>query len=431
MYITYATVKSPTSKEIQTMPKTHEAPRIEPEQLEPLGEGESNPFAEMPASTSSESVEEVPMSPEVAEAVKQEQEIRYQDVELLGKRYSVQRVIHENSVQYLQKKQESMVAKYHNALDTPGKWAREFSHSLAESKANRKQAKYDEVAHLSDTNLLKQRRLARLHKAEEQRDQKKLRLDERTDRMTARRQSVVENANKRRQEYISELKDRREQALGRKALRHELRQQGAGWHESRAITKEIIESMPREHLTRVGELATIAHRSEKVAQKAERGERKLAKQEQTLVTELSTNETRTTQYAQEARDAHRVTAEIHDTHLPAAQQRVAELQAQLSEMTDDDPDREQVLVTLQQAEERVKVYVERELPYWSATARKNEQYVVMLQQQRISLKQQLETHKESRATHSEQTDVRRDTMARHAGATSSEAQRIINGEQEN
>lgn len=399
------------------------APRLE-RTPSPASETQEPP-AEMPPV---EAVTDIPLSPEVAEAVRQEQEVRYEDVELLGRRYSVQRVIHESSVQAVQKAREGIAASYRNALDRPGRMARRVAHSLAESNVARKQAKYDEVAHLGDNSFLKRRRLTRLQKAEHRRDQTKVRLDERTTRMEARTKTVEDNAETRRLEYIAGLKARREQALGRKTVRHELRQQGAGWLESRALTKEIVETMPKEHLARVGELATVAHASQNFARRAERSEQKTVKQELNVTSRIATNEQRMKQYSQEAREAHRVVAEIRSTHLPAAEQRVTELQNELAELADDDPERENVAVKLQEAEEHVKLYTQRELPFWISSAQKNEQYVVVLGQQQQQLKQQLETHKESTAAASETADQKRTTATRHAEAASTEAQRIINGE---
>lgn len=368
--------------------------------------------------------------PELTAAEQQDQETRYKDVDLLGRRYSVLRVINENTVQAIQKGQESISAKYHNTLDTPGLWGRQMAHSLAESSVARKQAKYDEVAHLGDKSFLKKRRLARLQKAERRRDGTKQRLDERTARMEGRTKSVEDNAERRRNEYIAELKSKRDAAMGRKALRHELRGQGAGRLEARSLTKEIVTAMPREHLVRVGSLATRAHASERFARKAERSEVKATKREQDITRKISESIARQEQYASEAKQAHETVRDIRDTHLPAAEDRVKALKAELAELPDDDPRREEVATTLQTAEERVAIYKQRELPYWEATAKKNEQYVIALGKQREDLKQQLVDHKESLAAQSEVSDRTRATAEQHHTAASQEAQRIINGETE-
>jgi hypothetical protein len=375
-------------------------------------------------------VAEVVDPPELTAAEQQDQETRYQDVELLGHRYSVLRAINENTVQALQKGQESIRAKYHNTLDTPGLWGRQFAHSLAESSVSRKQAKYDEVAHLGDNSFLKKRRLARLQKAERRRDGTKQRLDERTARMEGRTKSVEDNAERRRNEYIAELKSKRDAAMGRKALRHELRAQGAGRLEARSITKEIVSSMPKEHLARVGDLASRAYAGERFSRQADRSEAQAARREQDITQRINRNAERQEQYANEAKEAHKTVREIRETHLPAAEQRVTELRSELADMSVDDPTYNDIAAQLNNAEERVKIYTERELPYWEATAKQNEEYVIKLGAQREDLKRQRVAQKESVAARSETAGQKRTVAEQHQATASEAAQRIINGETE-
>lgn len=415
------------------MHKPYNAPRFEssPPPTQTAEAQVEPPFDEAPeiAAPATETTENIE-PPELTAAEQQDQETRYQDVELLGRRYSVLRVINENSVQAVQQAQDNIKTKYHNALDTPGLWGRQLAHSLAESSKARKQAKYDEVAHLNDNSFLKKRRLARLQKAEQRHAGTKSRLEERVKQMQDRRDSVKTNAEKRRDEYIAELKSKRDAAMGRKALRHELRAQGAGRLEARSLTKEIVTAMPKEHLARVGDLATRAHLGERISKRADRAETQAAKREQDLTRSISENVTRQEQYASEAAKAHENVRDIRDTHLPAAREQAQNLRTELADMSEQDPNYNDVAAKLQRTEEQVKIYTERELPFWEATAKKNEQYVIALGKQREDLKQQLVAQKESVAAQSEVADQKRAAAEQHRTTASIEAQRIINGETE-
>ena len=72
--------------------------------------------------------------------------------------------------------------------------------------------------------------------------------------MLAREQAVGENTEQRRSENIKELAERAIDAKARKALRHELREQGA----SRREVREILAGIPDEQKRNVGR-AAIEH----------------------------------------------------------------------------------------------------------------------------------------------------------------------------
>lgn len=187
-------------------------------------------------------------------------ETLYADVELLGKSYPVRRMIHEAGNQSLHGTQ-AVLARLRNTISTPGKLRKSFSRSLAERRFNRHKERLDSLSHLDDSNRLKQRRQAKLLRVQTRLGEKQANYDEHTNTMKRRVDVVGEKAIDRREQKISNLKQRRDIALGRRAMRHEVRSQGASLHETRAIVKGISQ----DHMARVGNLAATARLSERRA----------------------------------------------------------------------------------------------------------------------------------------------------------------------
>ncbi len=317
-----------------------------------------------------------------AEVTKQEiaalpdAEIRYKDAEILGRNYPVRQFVRETGAQYI-KAIESTKANWKNALDTPGLATRRFSQYFAQKSRDKKLEKLKlELANLKDMpegrlKNLRQKKFARnqamFRRAHEKLQNANKAVAERANRMENRNKAVHENAEKRRAEYISELKNKREQALARRTMRRELKTQGASLLERQAIMKDI----PREHLLRVGKLAAQAEVSRRITNRAEKTEAKSRKQEVKIAGAIENNGRLAEQHDVEAAQAEQTLAEIQGTGLPEANQHVEALQAQLEELSEDNPNRTQLLAQIDEAKQKVAILEQREIPYWQSVAARN------------------------------------------------------------
>lgn len=303
------------------------------------------------------------------------------DIEILGKHYPVRQMIREAGNRRLQAI-ESTTATWKNMLDTPGKMRLGLARSIAEGRLNRQQQKADAVSHLSDRNWLKRRRMNKLRKAQERFQRADTKYKTRTDRMTARRENVGKNLERRRNEYRKELRARREAALGRRALRHELRAQDAGRFEARAVLKDI----PKEHLERVGKLAAIAYASERKAAQADKQKNATINHETRTLNAIADNRRRIAEAANEAKSAEDTVNKLKTEAIPKAKERLQSLKEELDDYDgDDDQVRTNLQVQIQEAEERIKIDEQRELPYWEQVAFSNRQRVITLDENHSTL----------------------------------------------
>ena len=276
---------------------------------------------------------------------------------------------------------ESVSASWKNMLDTPGKMRLGLVRSLAEGRLNRKKAKFEAVSHLSDRNWLKRRRKNKMLKAQKKFDTANEKYQGRKDRMTARRENVGKNVEQRRANYRKELRARRETALGRRALRHELRAQDAGRFEARAILKDI----PKEHLERVGKLAATAYASERKAAQADKQKKATISHETRTLEAISDNRRRMGEAANEAKKADGIVEKLKTETIPKAKEHLESLQAQLDDYEDDDPARTSLQIQIQETEDRIAIYEQREVPYWSQVALSNRQRVLTLDENHSTL----------------------------------------------
>ena len=154
------------------------------------------------------------------------------DAEILGRRYPVSRMIRDagNTLQW---GKERAAAAWNNAMEQPGLLMDKFMHGLAQSSYDRRKAKLDEVAHLSDNHPLKKFRMRKLQKAEARLNKRKANLEIRQNRMSGRLETVKNAYESRREATIAELSERADKARTRKALREKMRkEQNVGWFES-------------------------------------------------------------------------------------------------------------------------------------------------------------------------------------------------------
>lgn len=190
------------------------------------------------------------------------------NAEILGKRYPVRRLVGETA-NTLQWGKERAVAAWNNTKEQPGLLKDKFMHGLAKSSYDRRKAKLDEVAHLSDNHPLKKRRMRKLQKAEARLNKRKANLERRQDRMSGRLETVKNAYEARREATIAELSERAGKARTRKALREKMRkEQDVGWFEAWAAAKEHVNSMPKDQRRRIASAVMNAAEASKNSQEA-------------------------------------------------------------------------------------------------------------------------------------------------------------------
>lgn len=197
------------------------------------------------------------------------------DAEILGRRYPVSRMIRDagNTLQW---GKERIAAGWNNAKEQPGLLKDKFMYGLAKSSYDRRKAKFDEVAHLSDNHPLKKRRMRKLQKAENRVNKRKADIDRRQNRMSGRLETVKNAYESRREATIAELSERADKARARKALREEMRSKrkeqnenvNVGWFEAWVVAKEYVDSMPKDQLRRIASAVMNAAEASKNSQEA-------------------------------------------------------------------------------------------------------------------------------------------------------------------
>lgn len=189
------------------------------------------------------------------------------DAEVLGNRYLVSQTI-KGAGNTLQWGKERIAAGWNNAKEQPGLLKDKFMHGLAKSSYDRRKAKLDDVAHLSDNHPLKKFRMRKLQKAEARLNKRKANLERRQNRMSGRLETVKNAYEARREATIAELSKRRDEALARKETRRKLREQGAGWLEARKAAKEHVNSIPENQRRRIASALLNAVEANKNSQEA-------------------------------------------------------------------------------------------------------------------------------------------------------------------
>jgi hypothetical protein len=193
------------------------------------------------------------------------------DAEVLGNRYLVSQTI-KGAANKLQWGKERIAAGWNNAKEQPGLLKDKFMYGLAKSSYDRRKAKFDEVAHLSDNHPLKKRRMRKLQKAENRVNKRKADIDRRQNRMSGRLETVKNAYESRREATIAELSERADKARTRKALREEMRskrkEQNVGWFEAWVVAKEHVDSMPKDQRRRIASAVMNAAEASKNSQEA-------------------------------------------------------------------------------------------------------------------------------------------------------------------
>lgn len=346
-------------------------------------------------------------------------EVFHTDVEILGNHYPVRQLINEIGNQRM-RVVESATANWKNMLDTPGKMRLGLVRSIAEGRLNRQQRKADAVSHLSDRNWLKRRRMRKLRKAQERFNRADSKYQGRKDRMAARKESVGKNVEQRRAAYRKELRARRESALGRRALRHEMRAQDAGRFEARAVLKDI----PQEHLERVGKLAAIAYASEKQAIQASKNEATQAKREKQTENAITGNRKRAAEAAREAERASGTVKELEET-IPKAEESIQSLKDEMEKLDENDPARTTIALQIQQTEERIAIH-RREIAYWEQVAHSNRERVVTLDENHTTLLENLGLNQTATQAATTSVNTTQQTARAHAEALAKAVEEATN-----
>lgn len=238
-----------------------------PDYIEVPPEGdETTPESGQESGAEYEGVEPGQESAEDAAEVQANETLRT-DAEILGNRYPVSQMI-KGAGNTLQWGKERAAAAWNNAMEQPGLLMDKFMHGLAQSSYDRRKAKLDEVAHLSDNHPLKKFRMRKLQKAEARLNKRKANLEIRQNRMTGRVEAVKNAYEARREATIAELSKRRDEALARKETRRKLREQGAGWLEARKAAKEHVNSIPEDQRRHIANALLNAVEANKRSQEA-------------------------------------------------------------------------------------------------------------------------------------------------------------------
>ena len=227
----------------------------------------TNPESGQESGAEYEGVEPGQESAEDAAEVQANETLRT-DAEILGNRYLVSRTI-QGAGNTLQWGKERIAAGWNNAKEQPGLLKDKFMYGLAKSSYDRRKAKFDEVAHLSDNHPLKKRRMRKLEKAENRVNKRKADIDRRHKRMSGRLETVKNAYEARREATIAELSERADKARTRKALREKMRkEQNVGWFEAWAAAKEHVNSIPKDQRRRIASAVMNAAEASKSSQDA-------------------------------------------------------------------------------------------------------------------------------------------------------------------
>lgn len=176
------------------------------------------------------------------------------DKEILGRSYPVRQMVKEANNQRMKLIEGAKMA-WTNLKETPKLLRLNFRNWLADGRVARQNKRYeDAVKKTGENSRLAQRRRSKLEAAKKHKESISKDRDKQEETMLARERTVGENAEQRRNENIKELADRAIDAKARKALRHELREQGA----SRREVREILAGVPDEQKRNVGR-AAIEH----------------------------------------------------------------------------------------------------------------------------------------------------------------------------
>jgi hypothetical protein len=348
------------------------------------------------------------------------------DAEILGKRYPVSQMIR-GAGNNLQRGKERVAAAWNNAKDRPVLMKDKFMCNLAQSSYDRRKAKLEKVAHLSDNHPLKKFRMKKVQKAKDRLEMRKADIQRRENQINARIDTVKNSYEARRKAIVAELSGRRDNALARKALREKLRDQGAGRLEARRIAREHVNSIPEKQRRRIASAimnnVEAAKRSQEASREAKYAETASA-YAQNRVESLGRQIDQTKADLENTRQQSTEIANM-ETSLVSAKENVASLQKEAESLPDNSADKNRVMEALKQAEnsqrtiekaiadhhqrlnelEKRKTRLERELIQAQTDAESAKQALEARAREETEAKRKAETAKQAKNQHVEETFV--------------------------
>ncbi|OYX53319.1 hypothetical protein B7Y92_03375 [Candidatus Saccharibacteria bacterium 32-50-13] len=328
-------------------------------------------------------------------------EVRHSDAELLGRRYPVLRAVRQVSNQRM-RLIESTQANWKNTLDTPKKMRLGMRMSLAESRVARHQARLENVP---ENSWLHQRRTRKLEKVTAKRNRIKSEYDTVTGRMKDRRTSVKDNFEKRKNEYTKNLKDRAELARSHKALRHELKDQGAGFLERRTIVKDAIKNHPNVILEAIGDTSSIVALRGRELQQAERTEERARKSHSETLKASKANSQRAKEYTAELQNATNQKDSLSE-QITKTSETIDSLRAQREVLGEKDPKFFVLGIELREAERNLEA-LEAEHEELEHTVKYRTAEVERLSAEQTRLDEQLQAQEEAHTVAKQNTAKRR------------------------
>lgn len=212
-------------------------------------------------------VDNITSTESAAEVIPINIEQEHTDTEILGRSFAVRRSIEAARNSAIETR-DAMYAGIRNMFDRPGQLKTFILHRSAEKKFNKKQNKYEAVK--NKESRLANRRKKAMDKAEKRLAYHTEQKDSRAKRMNDRLSSVQNDYENRVEATRSKYVERKQAAVARKALRDQLKEEGAGVRERRMLVKEILTDMSSEDIQKLGRSAVSAGLSKESLGKAEK-----------------------------------------------------------------------------------------------------------------------------------------------------------------
>lgn len=272
-------------------------------------------------------------------------EIRHKDAELLQKRDLVVQAI--RTVGNLRMRAvESAQASWKNTLNAPAKIALGLRTIAAEAKIAWHQKRVDKYP---EGSWLHQKHTKAFEKAKAKRDTIKEKYDTITVDMKDRRTSVKDNFEERKKNSMKELKGRAELARSRKALHHELKEQGAGYVERRLIVHNVIKKHPNVILEAMGDASNMAALRGRELKQAERAENQAHKTHDQTKESIQTAAQRSSEYTATLEKATKRRGELSE-EIAKTTEKIEELTAEREGLSEQDARRFAAGIELREAQ---------------------------------------------------------------------------------
>lgn len=328
-------------------------------------------------------------------------EIRHNDAELLRQRDLFVQAIRTVGNQRI-RAIESAQASWKNTLDTPAKMAYGLRTSLMEGRVARHQRLVDET---KEGSWVHQRRLKKLQKLQAKRDRLKGKYEAISGRMKNRREAVSKGYEERKNNSLKELKGRAELARSRKALRHELKGQGAGLIERRLAVRNVIKNHPNVILDAMGDASNIAALRGRELKQAERAQDRVHKNHDQTKESIRTTAQRSSEFTATVEKATKRRGELSE-EMAKTTEKIEELTAEREELSEQDARRFAAGIELREAERTLEEQttemeeLERSIDYHTAAI---DQFAA----EQARLAEQAQAEEAALAAARENTDARR------------------------